>query len=160
MASDGSSSNFSFDDYNTPTYDKYNSELQSEGWITSNGVLAPEHDAARAHCGSNWRMPTYSELQALYDNCTWTWTTKNGVNGYVVSGKGAYSGASIFLPAAGRGIGSSLRLAGSDGLYWSSVPGTGLYYDSRRLSFDLTFHDMDYFFRYHGRPVRPVFDVH
>ena len=58
VASDGSNSNFSFTESNTPTYNKSVSTLQSEGWITAEGVLAPEHDAAHAHWGGDWRMPT------------------------------------------------------------------------------------------------------
>lgn len=162
VASDGSSSNFSFEEANAPTYDKDHTTLQSEGWITSDSVLAPEHDAARAHLGENWRMPTDSELQALCDNCTWTWTTVNGVKGYVVKGRDNYSGASIFLPAAGYGYGTSLYYAGSLGYYWSSFPysGNGCYF-SWSLYFRSSYHCMDYYnSRYLGRPVRPVSDVH
>ena len=48
VASDGSVSGFSFEASNTRTYNKDLDTLQSEGWITTDGVLAPEHDAARA----------------------------------------------------------------------------------------------------------------
>ncbi len=156
VASDGSNSNFSFSSGNTPTYGKNNSTLQSEGWITSDGVLAPEHDAAHVHWGGNWRMPTNSELDALDSNCDWTWTTQNGVDGYVVRGKGDYSSASIFLPAAGGGFGTSLSYSGSYGGYWSSVPYSDFgnyalslyFYSSRRFT------DFDY--RSYGRSVRPL----
>lgn len=160
VASDGSSSNFSFSSSNTPTYGMNYSTLQSQGWITSGGVLAPEYDAVRAHWGSNWRMPTKSELQALCDNCTWTWTTTNGVKGYIVSGKGVYSGASIFLPAAGCGNWTSLDDAGSCGYYWSTVYRSGINYDSWYLYFNSSYHHVLGIFRYLGHPVRPVSDVH
>ena len=80
-ASDGSTSNFSFEEDNAPTYGKNNATLQSEGWITADGILTSAHDAARAHWGGGWRMPTAQELSALNDNCDWTWTTTNGVGG-------------------------------------------------------------------------------
>lgn len=161
VASDGSSSDFSFTSSNIPTYDKVKATLQSEGWITSNGVLAPSHDAACAHWGSNWRMPTDSELDALCDNCTWTWTTTNGVKGYIVSGKGVYSGASIFLPAAGYGKGASLGEAGSYGYYWSPVWHSGYNFDSSFLYFYSSDHYRAISFRLsYGHPVRPVSDVH
>ena len=102
VASDGSSSNFSFDSENTPTYHKNITTLQSEGWIVSQDgtyVLAPEHDAAYVKWGGDWRMPTKQELDDLDYNCDWTWTTKNGVNGYEVRGRGGYASNSIFLPA-------------------------------------------------------------
>ena len=116
-----------FDDYpwDCQTYDKSVATLQREGWIVlENGsyVLAPSHDAAHVQWGSGWRMPTYSELLALEDNCDWTWTTLNGVTGYVVRGRGVYASNSIFLPAAGLADGPELYLAKSIGSYWSSVP--------------------------------------
>lgn len=37
-----------------PTYNKNPSTLQSEGWTTADGVLAPEHDAAHTHWGGGW----------------------------------------------------------------------------------------------------------
>ena len=122
VASDGSSSNFSFDDSNTPTYNKSINTLKSEGWITADEVLAPEHDAAHVQWGGSWRMPTKQELSDLNSKCSWNWTTMNGVQGYLVSGKDNYASNSIFLPCAGFGYGTSLYYAGSDGYYWSSVP--------------------------------------
>ena len=121
VASDESSSGFSFNEWTTPTCIKDNSTLQSEGWITADNSLAPEHDAAHVQWGGSWRMPTKQELSDLSSNCDWTWTTTNGVNGYVVRGRYDYASASIFLPAAGHGSGTSLYNAGSNGNYWSSV---------------------------------------
>ena len=120
VASDGSNSSFSlfdfcFEDISRPTFGKDNATLLSEGWVTADGVLAPAHDAAQAHWGGAWRMPTDLELADLVNNCDWTWTTLNGVNGYVVRGRGDYSAASIFLPASGL-------WGNGDGGYWSAVP--------------------------------------
>ena len=164
VASDGSSSNFQF--YNDPisqqTYNKTEATLLSEGWIVSQDgtyVLAPEHDAAQVQWGGGWRMPTYQELYDLcYNQCDWTWTTTNGVNGYVVRGRGEFSEASIFVPAAGYGYGTSLYDAGSDGALWSSVPGSGYRYHSWYLGFYSGDHDMLTSDRYrgYGFSVRPV----
>ena len=115
VATDGSSSNFSFDSSNRPTYGKSIATLKSGGWITADEVLAPEHDAAHVHWGGSWRMPTKQELIDLSSKCTWTWTTMNGVKGYLVSGTGDYSSSSIFLPCAGDGYWTSLYHAGSYG---------------------------------------------
>ena len=156
VASDGSSSNFSFSPGNTPTYGKDNSTLQSEGWITADGVLTPEHDAAHAHCGESWRMPTDDELSALDNNCDWTWTTVNGVNGYVVRGRGAYASACIFLPVAGYGYESSLNDAGSYGYSWSSVPSERYSYDAWYLDFYSGYHNTHSDYRSRGQSVRPV----
>ena len=156
VASDGSSSNFSFSGGNTPTHNKISSTLQTEGWITGDGVLAPEHDAAHVQWGGAWRMPTLDELGGLIYNCDWTWTTVNGVNGYEFRGKGAYASASIFLPAAGEGSETSLYNAGSHGFYLSSVS-SGDYDDlAGNLFFYSGGHDTDGNRRFSGQSVRPV----
>jgi len=154
VASDGSNSDFSFEYSNAPTDYKAVSEL-NEGWITENGVLVPEHDPAQKHWGGNWRMPTDKELQDLSKLCDWTWTKVNGVNGYVVRGRGAYSSASIFLPCAGHGHWTSLNGAGSYGIYWSSVPNSDYSY-SWYLYFYSGDHFTNYGYRSRGQSVRPL----
>ena len=67
-------------------------------------------------------MPTSRDLHRLVNECDWTWTTTNGVNGYVVRGKNEYSSNGIFLPAAGYGDGKVIYDVSSNGWYWSSVP--------------------------------------
>ena len=106
--------------------------------------------------GGEWRMPTVQELDDLCEKCEWTWTKMNGVNGYVVRGRGDYSSASIFLPCAGSGNGTSLSAVGSYGHYRSSVPNS----DSDYVSGSLNFHSGDHYMhdcgRYYGQSVRPV----
>ena len=155
IASDGSNSNFSFVESKIPTYGKSNSVLQGEGWITVDGVLAPEHDAARKHWGGDWRMPTKQEFEDLDNKCDWIWTTMNGVNGYVVCGRGDYSSASIFLPCAGYGTWTLFYQAGLHGYFWSSVPDS-LYYYAWYLNFDSGRHSTYDDVRSGGRSVRPV----
>lgn len=48
--------------------------------------------------GGKWDIPNESDWSALINHCVWKWTTYNGVQGYMVTGK---NGNSIFLPAAG-----------------------------------------------------------
>ncbi len=76
-------------------------------------------DVARLKWGSTWRMPTKAEFEELNSECTWTWTTKNGVNGYEVTGP---NDNSIFLPAAGYCYDVRIFDKGSRGHYWSSTP--------------------------------------
>ena len=133
VASDGSSSGFSFD--NVPTYRKTISDLQNQGWVDTDYNLTAYHDAARAHWGGGWRMPTYAEQNALVSYCTWIWTTTNGVNGYIVRGNGDYASKSIFLPAAGFGNKASLTWAGSSGRYWSTFPVSGTTGCARGIAF-------------------------
>ena len=144
-----------YDYDNCPTYGLSISELQSQGYIDSEGNLTSQYDAVTANWGGDWRMPTYDELNELRNRCTWTWTTQNGVNGYNVEGP---SGASIFLPAAGDRNGSSLRNAGSRGFYWSSTPGEIDDYGAYSLSFDSDGHIMGDYRRYYGRSVRSILE--
>lgn len=88
------------------------------GTIDSKAVLDLEDDAAYVNMGKEWRMPTENELNELYSECTWLWTTQNGINGYKVTG---FNGHAIFLPAAGHRFGyNTLNEAGSCCSYWSS----------------------------------------
>ena len=167
MASDGSSSDFSFKENNIfgklfgkkdniPTSGKYGATLLNEGWITQNGVLAPEHDAAHVKWGGQWRMPTNQELKDLCGKCDWTWKQMNGVNGYVIRGRGEYASACIFLPCVGYGDGTSLSDAGSGGYYWSSVSGSDDDYYAWYLDFNSGGHYTYSYYRSYGYPVRPV----
>ena len=156
----GTTFGFNFTSSNCPTYNKSIGTLLSEGWIVNNNgtyVLAPSHDAAHMHWGGAWRMPTYQELYDLCHNkCDWTWTTQNGVNGWVVRGRGAYASNSIFLPAGGGGYGTSLYDDGLYGGYWPSVPYSGSS-GSWYLYFDSGDHGTyDYGGRGSGQSVRPV----
>ena len=103
--------------------------LNGNSWskyTSGNATLESSDDAATVNLGGSWRMPTHKEWQDLYNECTWTWTTLNGVNGYKVSSK--KNNNSIFLPAAGYRYGTSYAYVGSDGLYWSSqVYSSGVY---------------------------------
>ena len=141
--------------YNTLTKYCTNSDF---GTIDNKTVLEAADDAARANWSGSWRMPTDAELTELREQCTWTWTTQNGVYGYkVTSKKSGYTNKSIFLPAAGYRRGSSLYYAGSSGDYWSSSLGTDDYPSN---AYDLDFYS-DYVSRRCnsrscGRSVRPV----
>ena len=57
-----------------------------------------EDDAARKQWGSTWRIPKKSEWDFLLENCTWEWTSEDGVDGFKLTSK--INGNSIFLPSA------------------------------------------------------------
>ncbi len=123
------------------------------GTVDGKKQLELSDDAARANWGGSWRMPTEEEQRELINNCTWTWTTQNGVNGCKVTSN--KNGKSIFLPAAGVCIGSSLKSAGSNGNYWSSsLQG----YPTRASNFTLNVFGVidDGGSRTCGESVRPV----
>ena len=136
-------------------------DRQTKGiWYDSDGTfigdgkttLEAADDAATAKLGSPWRMPTSDEIRELLDNCTWTWTTQDGKNGYEVKGT---NGNSIFVPAAGYRPSSELNFAGSWGSFWSSSlsgdsgNALGLYFNSGA-------HDWGASYRNVGFSVRPV----
>jgi hypothetical protein len=87
------------------------------GTVDNKTVLDLEDDVAHVKWGSDWRMPTREEYKELCNNCTWTWTTLNGVNGYRVTGS---NGNSLFLPAVGGNYGTEVEYSGLFGCYWSS----------------------------------------
>ena len=128
------------------------SELLSQGYIDGNNKLTSQHDAATANWGGTWRLPTKEELEELKNECTWTWTTQGGNNGYKVTGP---NGNHIFLPAAGYRYGSSPYFAGERSYYWSSTPEENYDY-AYYLYFDSSSRTVDWFIRYYGRSVRPV----
>ena len=135
------------------TLTKYNTS-SDYGTVDNKTTLDLSDDAARANWGGSWRMPTDAELTELREQCTWTWTTQSGVNGYKVTSD--KNGKSIFLPATGYRGGSSLLGAGSIGSFWLSSLDTispgfacGLYFSSDRVG-------RDYYIRYYGLSVRPV----
>ena len=104
---------------NLSGFTKYNLDSEN-GTVDNKTTLDPEDDVAHVVWGGKWRMPTKQEQVELRNNCTWEWTTLNGVNGYRVTSKiPGYTDRSIFLPAAGAAY--NLRYEyGSTGYYWSS----------------------------------------
>ena len=112
-------------------------------------------DAARANWGGQWRMPTIDEFEELRNNCTWKWTTQNGVNGYKVTSNS--NGNYIFLPAAGYRDLGSLYGAGDYGYYWSSSAyGPNYSTTALYLYFYSTWKDRKNDYKAAGRSVRPV----
>ena len=93
-------------------------------YFETNGhnIAGTKWDAARQKLGGAWRMPTRDEIDELVneENCSWSKTTENGVNGYMVTSK--KNGNSIFLPAAGRRQYGNEDLVGELGCYWGASP--------------------------------------
>lgn len=79
-------------------------------------------DRVPSSWGNKWATPTRSEINELLSYCNYTWTTKDGVNGYLFTGS---NGATMFLPAAGfknyvEGYGySNVQSGGKYVLYWT-----------------------------------------
>ena len=111
--------NFTWGTYkwgNGTTFTKYT----TDGLIT----LEAADDAAVQNWGSNWRMPTLTELEELYDNYPYStesgskrccWGTKNNVGGLFFYD--ASDNELMFMPAAGCLTNSNLSTAGEQGYY-------------------------------------------
>ena len=151
------------EDYSLQTYIWCNGSYDSltkyctdsyRGTVDNKAVLEPEDDVAHVKWGGGWRMPTKTEFEELLNKCDWAWTTRNGVNGCMVTSR--TNGNSIFLPAAGLRSGVTGGDMGETGLYWSS------WLDSREClgPYDLNFtknkQEFTSHYRYIGLPVRPV----
>lgn len=120
-------------------------------------TLEAKDDAATVKLGSAWRIPTDAEWQELIDNCTWTWTTLNGVKGYIVrSKKTGYTDNWIFLPAACDRDGHYLSSVGPSGYYWSSFLGTNYHAYAYAVSFNSANVGWSVDNRCNGLSVRPV----
>ena len=107
-----------------------------------------DYDVATANWGGSWRIPTKREMKELENNCSWTWTSQRGVNGYRVTGP---NGNSIFLPTAGY---LSIDVGEYDkSEFYPTESNTsytcGLYFGSGdRFTY--------WIYRYSGQTVRPV----
>ena len=114
-----------------------------------------QFDAARAKWGGKWRMPTKAEMEELKTQCTWTWTTQGGHNGYKITGK---NGNSIFLPAAGYRYKKGFKNVGERGYYWCAMP----YEKFKKFAYHFYFYSdcytLDFDGRYYGNSIRPVIE--
>lgn len=131
---------------------KYSYGSYNINFIDFKSELEPEDDVAYVQWGPSWRMPTKAQQDELREHCTWTWTTQNGVNGYLVIGP---NGNSIFLPVAGNSC-EELPCNAESGGYWSRTLNIEvnqvayfLYFDSENVR--LSCHN-----RSIGFPVRAV----
>ena len=121
-------------------------------------ISGSSYDIATTMWGGEWRMPTYDELNELYDKCTWTWIEYEGINGYKVTGP---NGNSIFLPAAGNKDGVNHYSGNVYGFYWSGTADPDGGYSCMLIFTGVE--GMEYFgkstqynLRYYGCPVRAV----
>ncbi|MCF0175118.1 MAG: hypothetical protein HUJ95_07265 [Bacteroidales bacterium] len=125
-------------------------------------TLKPEDDPATVAWGSEWRSPTKSEIYELLDEtkCKWKWTTRNGVDGYLITSKvSGFAGKSIFLPATGYRRNFILRDE-SVGYYWSSSANSSRWREAFYLSFNSSKYEGFYGTRQDGLVVRAVTNPH
>lgn len=137
-----------------------NSDFGDNGFSDSLTILQSDDDVASVNWGGGWKMPNKAQWEELKQNTTSTWTTQNGVEGWLFK---ASNGNSLFLPAAGIQYegsinNSNLNYESTVGCYWSSV----LYTDWGSVSWSwcFLFNKMGGFVVYNdrssGMSVRPV----
>lgn len=142
------------------TITKYNSLFTygKNGYVDNLKVLQPDDDVAHVQWGGDWRMPTVEECRELLKKCNWELTKRNGIPGYLVTGRKAdYKKNSIFLPLAGVREGHNTNHIGIMGIYRSS----SIERSDPNMAQDLFFNSSynrfigtDY--RFGGLTVRPV----
>lgn len=116
-----------------------------------NQKLGVINDAAYTILGAGWRTPSVDELQELIDNCKWTWTSRNGHNGYEVRGS---NGNYIFLPASGWIHTDSIEYRNEYGYYWTSDRVNDMF--AKGLLFSKTEKRLGNGYLWYGRCIRPV----
>ncbi len=116
-------------------------------------VLSLDHDAAHVNWQGQWRMPTKYECDKLINECIWTDTTINGIEGYKVSNRSDES-KWIFLPIAGYRFNSELYYVQYCDYRTSSRESQKNAYSLHILQYGQN-HTMGKI-RFNGQPIRPV----
>ena len=114
-------SNYKWCNGSSDTLTKYCTD-SDYGTVDNLTELEPEDDAAWVNWGPMWRMPNEEQFDELEESCTWKWSTKNGVEGRLITGP---NGNSIFLPAT------------EENAYWSRELNTALPFYAFGRDFDL-----------------------
>lgn len=153
---------------------KYVPENKTENWGGSGDPdnklqLELVDDAARAHWGGSWRMPTEAECKALADtwnssNYTWTYydgrtTMYKGIGG-AVGWQVTYNvtGATIFLPVTGHRYMKNLDEPGRCSVWSSALSNMPIYSRCLRIEPDNSWRpvSVENTYRSNGLPIRPV----
>ena len=123
-----------------------------------NGILAKGYDAATQIMGSDWRMPTETDLQEMISNTSVGWVKDfngSGVNGWQFVSR-ADTSKYIFMPAAGYRSDSSNDQNISVNI-WTSSLNVSQHSEAQYLNAD----SEDWYIlsdlRYRGHSVRGVF---
>ena len=133
----------------------FNKNYGYNGYTDDKLVLDPEDDVAHVRLGGSWRMPTLEEFKELRDSCIWEYTTYNGKNGYIITGKNKNH---IFLPAAGFCNSNSYNTLygeGTDVVYWTSTLDNLISNGDCNSAYCYSY-IISSTSRYVGLPVRPV----
>lgn len=126
-------------------------------YTTYGSALELEDDAAHAHMGGDWHMPTSEQIKELMDSTTSELATMDGVDGRLFTSK-KDSSKSIFIPAAGYALDGLVECIGRFGYVWSSMLSMAYLGNGQILVFGSLFTDITGRTRSGGVPVRGVID--
>lgn len=130
-----------------------NPAFGNNGFTDTFVKLQPDDDAATVNWGNGWRMPTTAEVQELREQCSYAWTTQNGINGRLITGP---NGNSFFLPAAGSINNGYANQTGNSCYCWTSTLYVDYPGDAWSLYFFPDSFGKNFFGRDNGFSVRPV----
>lgn len=94
----------------------YDAGKQKNDTVNVYDIQLSSYDVAVSKMGDNWMIPTLEQFRELMKYCTWTWTTQNGVNGYLIT---ATNNNTIFLPAVGHYCEDNISSDGTSFYYWT-----------------------------------------
>lgn len=129
-------------------WEEFGGELYDDGGTWFFDISGSSHDVATIQWKGSWHMPNRANTKELINECTWNWSTKNGISGYKVTGP---NGNWIFIPAGYYWVGSGVEYIPTDGILLAS----SLYIQNNYYGFT------EYYFgsyepRCIGKVVRPV----
>lgn len=130
-----------------------NSKYGKKGFTDNKRELDLEDDAAYVNLGSKWRIPSKAQTDELREKCDWKWMTFKGTEGYMIKGP---NGNTLFLPAAGWRLDSSLADFGKRCHYWTRSLSEEWTITAYYLCRYPTGSGKRHFFRECGFSIRPV----
>lgn len=119
--------------------------------ITRTNIAGSRHDVSTTTLGKGWQTPSEKDFIELLNHCKWTWSSRFGHTGYVVTGK---NGNSIFLPASGWSCSSTIEHRNRFGYYWCSNKEDNTF--ARNLSFGNKERAVKSGYLYYGRTIRAI----
>ena len=144
---------YTADTYNEPV--KTGEEYKEGHWPLSS-IQFTQYDVAFMKWGGTWHMPTMDQTLELSQNCTRTWSKRNGVSGCLITSK--INGKSIFIPVSGYRLRNSTKYSETIAGFWEENSGKG-------TASPVTFTEGSTYppsdeskNKYIGWPVRPVSD--
>lgn len=123
-------------------------------------IANTQYDVAHVKWDGNWQIPSIGQVQELFDNCAYLWTTKDGISGGQFAGP---SGNTIFLPSSGIRLLGDLYYESTYGIYWLSermpiysIGGLEINPGAYTLALSSENAEMANFEYFLGIPIRPV----